>query len=288
MRGSSPGGVSPAVQSSYDCVRAQEPEFPGGRNERNKARRNHAPHPLHADGLRLLRPGIGPGPGRGDFVAAPGGYDRTTCGTLIAPVAGGCDRAEDGCYWPGREHGLFVDHNNFVCVSGNGTNLTGQFPWAATFGDDSHILKFTAEGEFVYQMGHAGMDGPDSENIDRGPNGTPQPSLVADSSGTFPSRRRATQTAPPRRRHSQRIQGRHACTLGISPTAPSTSSTAKTPMSSTGSAGPGGRSANSTGFISWPPIRRATSIPARWTRARESSGLFGTAPRVAPETAAPK
>ena len=89
-------------------------------------------------------------------------------------------RAEDGCYWPGREHGLFVDHNNFVYISGNGTNFTGQFPWAATFGDDSHILKFTAEGEFIYQMGHAGMDGPDSENIDRGPNGTPQPYLVAD------------------------------------------------------------------------------------------------------------
>ena len=89
-------------------------------------------------------------------------------------------RAEDGCDWPGREHGLFVDHNDFVYISGNGTNFTGQFPWAATYGDDSHILKFTAEGEFIYQMGYAGMEGPDSENIDRGPNGTPQPYLVAD------------------------------------------------------------------------------------------------------------
>ncbi len=89
-------------------------------------------------------------------------------------------RAEDGCDWPGREHGLFVDHNDFVYLSGNGANFTGQFPWAATFGDDSHILKFTADGEFVYQMGYAGMEGPDSENIDRGPNGTPQPYLVAD------------------------------------------------------------------------------------------------------------
>ena len=89
-------------------------------------------------------------------------------------------RAEDGCDWPGREHGLFVDHNDFVYISGNGTNFTGQFPWAATFGDDSHILKFTAAGEFVYQIGYAGMDAPDSENIDGGPNGTPQPYLVAD------------------------------------------------------------------------------------------------------------
>jgi len=88
--------------------------------------------------------------------------------------------AEDGCDWPGREHGLYVDHNDFVYLSGNGTNFTGQFPFAATYGDDSHILKFTADGEFIWQMGYAGMEGPDSENIDQGPNGTPQPYLVAD------------------------------------------------------------------------------------------------------------
>ena len=91
-------------------------------------------------------------------------------------------REEDGCFWPAREHGIFVDHNDFVYISGNGQDFVGQFPWAATYGDDSHILKFTAEGEFVYQIGHAGMDGPDSENIDGGPNGTPQPYLVADMS----------------------------------------------------------------------------------------------------------
>ena len=91
-------------------------------------------------------------------------------------------RVEDGCVWPGREHGIFVDHNDYVYISGNGTNWTGQFPFAATHGDDSHVLKFTAEGEFVYQIGHAGRDGPDSENIDGGPNGTPQPYLVADMS----------------------------------------------------------------------------------------------------------
>ncbi|MCY3731988.1 MAG: hypothetical protein OXF98_11660, partial [Rhodospirillaceae bacterium] len=28
-------------------------------------------------------------------------------------------REEDGCFWPGREHGLFVDHNDFVYLSGN-------------------------------------------------------------------------------------------------------------------------------------------------------------------------
>jgi DNA-binding beta-propeller fold protein YncE len=89
-------------------------------------------------------------------------------------------REEEGCFWPGREHGIYVDHNDFVYISGNGTDYTGQFPWAATYGDDSHILKFTADGEFVYQIGHAGADGPDSEDTNGGPNGTPQPYLVAD------------------------------------------------------------------------------------------------------------
>ena len=89
-------------------------------------------------------------------------------------------RAEDGCQWPGREHGIFVDHNDFVYLSGNGEDFTGQFPWAATYGDDSHILKFTAEGEFVYQIGYAGRDAPNSEDTNSGPNGTPQPYLVAD------------------------------------------------------------------------------------------------------------
>ena len=96
-------------------------------------------------------------------------------------LANNC-READGCFWPGTEHGIYVDHNDFVYVSGNGTGATGQFPWAATYGDDSHILKFTADGEFVYQIGHAGAEGPDSEDINSGPNGTPQPYRVADMS----------------------------------------------------------------------------------------------------------
>ena len=41
---------------------------------------------------------------------------------------------QDGCFWPGREHGIYVDHNDFVYVSGNGEvargTIHGQFPWA--------------------------------------------------------------------------------------------------------------------------------------------------------------
>jgi hypothetical protein len=98
-------------------------------------------------------------------------------------------REQNGCVWPAREHGIYVDENDFVYLSGNGQDGGARqqqgldsYPWAPTFGDDSHVLKFTADGEFVYQIGEAGMDAPDSENIDSGVNGTPQPYLAADMS----------------------------------------------------------------------------------------------------------
>jgi len=93
-------------------------------------------------------------------------------------------RPEDGCVWPAREHGIFVDHNDFVYVSGNGEirrgTSSGEYPWAPNFGgDDSHILKFTADGTFIYQIGHAGITSANSNAVDGGPNGTPQPYLPA-------------------------------------------------------------------------------------------------------------
>jgi hypothetical protein len=95
-----------------------------------------------------------------------------------------------GCFWPAREHGIFVDQNDFVWLAGNGEDggarqqqNVATYPWAPKWaGDDSHILKFTADGTFVFQIGAAGMNGPNSEKIDGGPNGTPQPYLVADMS----------------------------------------------------------------------------------------------------------
>ena len=94
-------------------------------------------------------------------------------------------KAADGCYWPGREHGITVDHNGFVYISGNGevargTNA-GEYPWAANFGgNDSQILKFTRDGKFVYAIGTQGKNGPNSNDTNGGLNGTPQPYLVAD------------------------------------------------------------------------------------------------------------
>lgn len=49
-----------------------------------------------------------------------------------------------GYEWPGTEHGIFVDHNDFVWIAGSGA------------GDDQ-ILKFTTDGEFVMQIGRAGQ-----------------------------------------------------------------------------------------------------------------------------------
>ena len=93
--------------------------------------------------------------------------------------------ATEGCYWPGREHGIFVDHNDFVWIAGNGeidrgTN-SGEYPWAANFGgDDSQILKFKSDGSFVFAIGTQGMKKPNSNDTNGGINGTPQPYLPAD------------------------------------------------------------------------------------------------------------
>ena len=45
--------------------------------------------------------------------------------------------------WPANEHGIFVDHNNFVWVAGNGMT-------------DGMVLKFTRAGKFVLQIGKSG------------------------------------------------------------------------------------------------------------------------------------
>ncbi len=47
-----------------------------------------------------------------------------------------------GCEWPTNEHGIYVDHNDFVYIAGNG-------------GPDNQVLKFTMDGTFV----HAGRQG---------------------------------------------------------------------------------------------------------------------------------
>ena len=48
-----------------------------------------------------------------------------------------------GYDWPQNEHGIFVDHKGFVWLAANGEQ-------------DGHVLKFTADGKFVLQIGKPG------------------------------------------------------------------------------------------------------------------------------------
>lgn len=94
----------------------------------------------------------------------------------------GCDPAQ-GCQWPAGEHGIYVDHNDFVYLAGNGTgtgNCGGNpCPYAGTHGADSMVLKFSADGTFIYQIGDPDAD-LDSNDTNGAANGTPQPYRPAD------------------------------------------------------------------------------------------------------------
>lgn len=59
-----------------------------------------------------------------------------------------------GYDWPSSNHGIFVDHQGYVWIGGNGAG-------------DSHILKFTQDGKFIAQYGK-----PDARRVAAG---QPQP-----------------------------------------------------------------------------------------------------------------
>lgn len=143
---------------------------------------------IAVDGLGNPRPFLQPH--ANCCVPAPSVLKFDAAGTLLASWGGPSDpgflesrcRPEEGCVWPAREHGIYVDHNGFVYLSGNGEGAHGQFPWAATHGTDSHVLKFSGAGEFIYQIGLAGTTVPSNEDTNGGLNGTPQPFLPSDMS----------------------------------------------------------------------------------------------------------
>ena len=51
----------------------------------------------------------------------------------------------DGYDWPTSNHGLTIDHQDNVWIGGNGAL-------------DSHVLKFSRDGQFLMQVGEAGQD----------------------------------------------------------------------------------------------------------------------------------
>jgi DNA-binding beta-propeller fold protein YncE len=105
---------------------------------------------------------------------------------------GGKCKAEAGCIWPNSEHGLYVDQNDNVWITGNaGAGRGGNAPPAAgkggrgsaapaapspwmthAEGGDGFVLKFDRDGNFKMRIGGTPM-GPDSNNKDGGINGTP-------------------------------------------------------------------------------------------------------------------
>jgi len=60
-----------------------------------------------------------------------------------------------GYDWPLTEHGMFVDHQDFVWIAGSGQK-------------DHQILKFTAAGKFLLQIGKAGVTGGDGDTAHLG------------------------------------------------------------------------------------------------------------------------
>jgi hypothetical protein len=89
----------------------------------------------------------------GDLLAAWGGpadpgFLTQRCVSIpeAAPLPNGNSPRDNknSCDWPvANEHGIFVDHNDFVYIGGNG-------------GANNQLLKFTADGTFVYQIGRPG------------------------------------------------------------------------------------------------------------------------------------
>jgi hypothetical protein len=69
----------------------------------------------------------------------------------------------DGSPWPGREHGIFVDENNFVWIGGRAGWPSQTKPGVS----DDMILKYTTAGKFVMQIGKSGQSkgGLDTENV---------------------------------------------------------------------------------------------------------------------------
>jgi DNA-binding beta-propeller fold protein YncE len=56
----------------------------------------------------------------------------------------------EGYEWPASEHGIYVDHQGYVWITGNGRS-------------DDQLLKFTKDGKFVMQIGRSGQSGGNSD-----------------------------------------------------------------------------------------------------------------------------
>jgi hypothetical protein len=91
--------------------------------------------------------------------AAPPVLEFDSEGKLLRSWGG----SANGAPWLGREHGIFVDANDFVWLGGR-----AGWPRATTPGvSDDMIMKFTMDGELVMQIGRSGAStgNLDTENV---------------------------------------------------------------------------------------------------------------------------
>ena len=91
--------------------------------------------------------------------AAPPVLEFDVAGKLLRSWGG----PGTGSAWLGREHGIFVDANDFIWLGGR-----AGWPRPTTPGvSDDMILKFTMAGKLVMQIGHSGQSkgNVDTENV---------------------------------------------------------------------------------------------------------------------------
>jgi DNA-binding beta-propeller fold protein YncE len=105
---------------------------------------------------RTLKPGEA-------AMAAPPVVVFDTAGNFVKAWGG----AGTGFEWPEREHGIHVDSQGFVWVSGNNCPTNG-LPGLKPVADDQ-ILKFTPDGKFVLQIGRSNQSkgNADTQNVHR-------------------------------------------------------------------------------------------------------------------------
>jgi DNA-binding beta-propeller fold protein YncE len=94
----------------------------------------HRPRTLPASDAAMAAPPVLVFDEAGNFIQAWGG-------------------AGSGYEWPEREHGIHIDYKGFVWIGGNNCPAR-KLPGLKAVEDDQ-LLKFTQDGKFVMQIGHA-------------------------------------------------------------------------------------------------------------------------------------
>jgi DNA-binding beta-propeller fold protein YncE len=86
---------------------------------------------------------------------------------------GGKCKSEAGCIWPNTEHGIYIDQNDNVWLSGSSASVGPSVPWTTNkSGGDGFVLKFDMDGNFKLRIGGT-PTGPKSNDTNGGWNGTP-------------------------------------------------------------------------------------------------------------------